>query len=162
MIVPAAAALLLALCVSEAQPGVLLARPAAPAHYSFSYGVSDASTGDAKAQQETRSGGVVKGSYSLIEPDGSRRTVQYFADPVHGFNAVVHREPAVAAAAPVAVAVPKAVLAPAAPVALAYKQALAPALAYKQAYVVPKLPYYQHAASASSTTVLGPHASYSY
>lgn len=27
--------------------------------------------------------------YSLIEPDGSRRTVDYTADPVNGFNAVV-------------------------------------------------------------------------
>lgn len=62
----------------------------------------DALTGDAKNQQETRSGDVVQGSYSLIEPDGSRRTVEYTADPIHGFNAVVNREPqAVAVAAKV-------------------------------------------------------------
>lgn len=50
-------------------------------------------TGDAKNQQETRSGDVVQGSYSLIDADGFRRTVDYTADPVHGFNAEVRREP---------------------------------------------------------------------
>lgn len=29
------------------------------------------------------------GQYSLVEPDGSIRTVDYTADPIHGFNAVV-------------------------------------------------------------------------
>ena len=58
------------------------------------YLFQDALTGDAKSQQETRSGDVVQGSYSLIEPDGTRRTVEYTADPHNGFNAVVHREPA--------------------------------------------------------------------
>lgn len=61
--------------------------------YSFSYDVQDALTGDSKNQHETRSGDVVQGSYSLVEPDGTRRTVEYTADPVNGFNAVVHREP---------------------------------------------------------------------
>lgn len=55
--------------------------------------VQDTLTGDAKSQQETRSGDVVQGRYSLIEPDGTRRVVDYTADPVHGFNAVVNREP---------------------------------------------------------------------
>lgn len=31
------------------------------------------------------------GQYSLVEPDGSVRTVDYTADPVHGFNAVVSK-----------------------------------------------------------------------
>ncbi|XP_030380343.1 larval cuticle protein A2B [Scaptodrosophila lebanonensis] len=71
--------------------------------YSFSYDVHDGSTGDVKSQQETRSGDVVQGAYSLIEADGTRRIVEYTADPVHGFNAVVHREGAVVkAVAPVA------------------------------------------------------------
>lgn len=61
--------------------------------YSFSYDVQDALTGDSKNQHESRSGDVVQGSYSLVEPDGTRRTVEYTADPVNGFNAVVHREP---------------------------------------------------------------------
>ncbi|XP_071448728.1 cuticle protein 7-like [Hetaerina americana] len=58
--------------------------------YTFSYSVADAYTGDTKDQQETRNGDVVHGSYSLVEPDGNRRTVEYTADPVAGFNAVVH------------------------------------------------------------------------
>nr|CAD7200823.1 unnamed protein product [Timema douglasi] len=84
--------------------------PDAPAHYSFSYGVNDAHTGDSKSQHESREGDVVQGSYSLVEPDGTRRTVDYTADPHNGFNAVVHREPAVhyaaKAVAPVAYAAP--------------------------------------------------------
>ncbi|KAI4501208.1 hypothetical protein M0802_003581 [Mischocyttarus mexicanus] len=75
--------------------------------YSFSYSVADGLTGDNKAQEETRSGDVVQGSYSLIEPDGSRRIVSYAADPINGFNAVVQKDPSVtvtktAVAAPVA------------------------------------------------------------
>ncbi|CAB0000011.1 unnamed protein product [Nesidiocoris tenuis] len=60
--------------------------------YKFSYGVADPHTGDIKSQTEIRSGDVVKGSYSLVEPDGSKRIVEYTADPHNGFNAVVHRE----------------------------------------------------------------------
>lgn len=60
--------------------------------YQFAYNVQDAITGDSKVQEESREGNVVKGSYSLIEPDGSRRTVNYFADPVNGFNAIVQRD----------------------------------------------------------------------
>jgi hypothetical protein len=67
--------------------------PDAYPQYSFGYSVQDALTGDSKTQYETREGGVVKGSYSLVEPDGTTRTVEYTADPVHGFNAVVHRQP---------------------------------------------------------------------
>lgn len=59
--------------------------------YQFAYSVQDPVTGDAKSQEETRDGDVVRGSYSLVEPDGSLRTVTYTADPVSGFNAVVSR-----------------------------------------------------------------------
>lgn len=48
-------------------------------------------TGDVKSQHETRDGGNVKGQYSLVEADGSIRTVDYTADDVHGFNAVVSK-----------------------------------------------------------------------
>lgn len=57
-------------------------------------------------QVESRSGDVVQGSYSLTEPDGTRRTVDYVADPVNGFNAVVRKEPLAVAAAPAAYAAP--------------------------------------------------------
>lgn len=75
--------------------------------YSYAYDIQDVLTGDSKSQKESRQGDTVTGSYSLIEPDGTRRTVEYTADPHNGFNAVVHREPAhqkaiVAAPAPAA------------------------------------------------------------
>ncbi|XP_026471431.1 cuticle protein 8-like [Ctenocephalides felis] len=62
--------------------------------YSFKYGVNDYHTGDVKSQHETRDGDVVKGQYSLVEADGSVRTVDYTADKHNGFNAIVHRTPA--------------------------------------------------------------------
>uniref|UniRef100_A0A171ALA6 Cuticular protein RR-2 motif n=1 Tax=Triatoma infestans TaxID=30076 RepID=A0A171ALA6_TRIIF len=76
--------------------------------YQFDYSVHDAHTGDVKHQSESRDGDVVHGSYSLVEPDGSKRVVEYTADPHNGFNAVVHRTPnahpgVAVAAAPVAV-----------------------------------------------------------
>ena len=94
-----------------ARAGALPAAPAVLAkledfdpapHYSFAYDVQDSITGDSKAQYETRNGDLVQGSYSLIEADGTRRIVDYTADDVNGFNAVVNREPAVAVAPVVA------------------------------------------------------------
>ncbi|XP_072936605.1 uncharacterized protein, partial [Epargyreus clarus] len=72
---------------------------------SFSYGVSDPHTGDVKSQSETRSGGNVVGQYSLLESDGTRRTVDYAANAHTGFNAVVRKDPAIVAA-PAVVAAP--------------------------------------------------------
>ncbi|EZA53050.1 Cuticle protein [Ooceraea biroi] len=80
--------------------------------------------GDNKAQEETRDGDVVQGSYSLIEPDGGRRVVSYAADPINGFNAVVQRDPSITvktaavAAAPI---VAPSVIAAAAPAAVAVR-----------------------------------------
>ncbi|CAG9814353.1 unnamed protein product [Phaedon cochleariae] len=59
--------------------------------YQYNYGVADAVTGDQKSQHEARDGGAVKGSYSLVEPDGSVRVVDYVADDVNGFQAVVKK-----------------------------------------------------------------------
>lgn len=73
--------------------------------YTYGYNVRDSVTGDFKSQVESRDGGVVRGSYSLIEADGSRRIVDYIADPVNGFNAIVRKEPLVVKAVPVAPAV---------------------------------------------------------
>ncbi|CAG9560612.1 unnamed protein product [Danaus chrysippus] len=79
--------------------------------YQFNYGVADGHTGDQKSQWESRDGDVVKGQYSLVEADGTIRTVNYSADDHNGFNAVVSRQghaahPATAAVAhaPVAIA----------------------------------------------------------
>ncbi|XP_046970573.1 cuticle protein 7-like [Vanessa cardui] len=60
-------------------------------NYEFNYAVNDPSTGDNKAQWEKREGDVVRGAYSLVEPDGNVRIVEYTADAVRGFNAVVKR-----------------------------------------------------------------------
>nr|CAH7735894.1 unnamed protein product [Callosobruchus chinensis] len=105
----------------------------APAQYDFGYSVHDPHTGDIKEQHENREGDVVKGSYSFVEADGTKRIVEYTADKHNGFNAIVHREgtstvsaavPAIAkysapvvakVAAPVAYAAPIAKFAYAAP-----------------------------------------------
>ncbi|CAG9784967.1 unnamed protein product [Diatraea saccharalis] len=57
--------------------------------YAYEYGVNDPHTGDIKQQKEERDGEVVKGQYSLVEPDGSVRTVDYVADWETGFHADV-------------------------------------------------------------------------
>jgi Insect cuticle protein len=57
--------------------------------YAFEYGVNDPHTGDNKHQKEERDGDVVKGQYSLVEPDGNVRTVDYYADWETGFHATV-------------------------------------------------------------------------
>ncbi|KOX72793.1 Cuticle protein, partial [Melipona quadrifasciata] len=99
--------------------------------YSYAYNVHDSLTGDAKSQQETRDGDVVQGSYSLVEADGTTRIVDYVADPVNGFNAVVRKE---AAAAPIVAAAPVAKIA-AAPVA--YAAPVAKIAAAPVAYAAP-------------------------
>ncbi|XP_026739711.1 cuticle protein 7-like [Trichoplusia ni] len=58
--------------------------------YDFSYSVADPHTGDHKSQHESRNGDSVHGYYSLAQPDGSIRKVEYTADAHNGFNAVVH------------------------------------------------------------------------
>lgn len=60
-------------------------------HYAYAYSVNDHYTGDSKSQHESRTGNVVRGQYSVTDPDGSRRTVDYTADPHNGFNAIVQR-----------------------------------------------------------------------
>ncbi|XP_049866395.1 uncharacterized protein LOC126367050 [Pectinophora gossypiella] len=57
--------------------------------YAYEYSVNDPHTGDIKQQKEERDGEVVKGQYSLVEPDGSVRTVKYVADWETGFHADV-------------------------------------------------------------------------
>ncbi|CAG4935618.1 unnamed protein product [Colias eurytheme] len=111
--------------VASAVPVVPVAKLAyaeaeAPAHYDFQYSVHDEHTGDIKQQQESRAGDAVHGSYSLVQPDGVHRIVEYTSDHASGFNAVVRYEgtpiPA-PAPAKIAYAAPVAKLAYAAPVA---------------------------------------------
>jgi hypothetical protein len=65
--------------------------------YAYEYSVDDSYTGDKKSQKEERDGEVVKGEYSLVEPDGSIRTVTYYADWDNGFFANVSKTPAAGA-----------------------------------------------------------------
>ncbi|CAH0384924.1 unnamed protein product [Bemisia tabaci] len=102
-----------------AAPAYKAAEPVYPdAHpaYKFAYDINDPSTYDVKSQEEERDGDYVKGSYTLVEADGSRRVVTY-ADNGYGFEAVVHKE---GGAHPASYA-PK-YAAPAYPVAPAYKK----------------------------------------
>ncbi|XP_050544644.1 larval cuticle protein A2B-like [Daktulosphaira vitifoliae] len=67
-----------------------------PSPYHFGYAVKDTHTNDIKTHQETSDGhGTVTGSYSLVEPDGSTRLVEYTADHIHGFQAKVKKIPPV-------------------------------------------------------------------
>lgn len=61
--------------------------------YSYGYDIQDKLTGDEKSLHETRDGDVVKGRYSFVEADGQKRTVDYTADSVRGFNAIISRQP---------------------------------------------------------------------
>uniref|UniRef100_A0A182RUG1 Uncharacterized protein n=4 Tax=Myzomyia TaxID=59140 RepID=A0A182RUG1_ANOFN len=115
--------------------------------YSYNYGVHDSLTGDVKSQVESRDGDVVKGQYSLVEPDGSVRTVDYTADDVNGFNAVVSKSaPSVHAKTVVAHAAP-AVVAHAAPAVVAHAPAVYQAPAVYASHAAPAV-YASHAAPA--------------
>ncbi|XP_065163329.1 cuticle protein 19-like [Atheta coriaria] len=114
-----------------------------PAKYQFKYGVHDTHTHDIKEQEESRDGDVVKGYYSLLQPDGRTRIVHYTADKHNGFQAQVeysghadHPEVQHKAivAAPV---VHKAIVA--APV---YKTVAAPVYKTAPVYKVPAYPHF--------------------
>lgn len=117
---------------------------ATPAKYNFAYDVSNAYTGDYKSQTEERNGDYVKGQYTVVEPDGTKRVVDYTADGQNGFNAVVSKEGHVApvSASNYAAAAPV-YKTPAAPVYRA-----APALVYRAAPGYSKT-YKQSAVSAA-------------
>ncbi|XP_059611741.1 cuticle protein 21-like [Phlebotomus argentipes] len=138
----------------------LLAKPAAPLllkkefetidpnpQYSFAYDIKDALTGDIKNQQETLDNGVIKGQYSLIEPDGRQRIVDYIADPINGFNADVKY--AGAAIAPAQPALIKTYATPA-----IAKATLTPALA--AAAYIKTAPAYASAAYIKTAPALAP------
>ncbi|KAJ0175038.1 hypothetical protein K1T71_009179 [Dendrolimus kikuchii] len=71
---------------------VIYSEPEAPAQYEFAYSVRDDHTGDIKEQKEARNGDAVQGFYSLVQPDGVHRIVEYTSDKVNGFNANVRYE----------------------------------------------------------------------
>jgi hypothetical protein len=47
--------------------------------YAFEYGVNDPTTGDVKHQREERDGEIVRGQYSLVEPDGESQLLSAFS-----------------------------------------------------------------------------------
>ncbi|XP_025417761.1 cuticle protein 7-like [Sipha flava] len=60
--------------------------------YHFQYAVHDPLTGDEKSHNEVSDGhGTVTGTYTVVEPDGSKRVVEYTADDEHGFRAQVKK-----------------------------------------------------------------------
>ena len=112
--------------------------------YKFAYDVQDAISGDSKHQVEERDGDVVHGEYSLIDSDGFKRTVQYTADPVNGFKAVVNREPLTV----------KTVLAPAA------VKTVAPVAHYTAPAVVKTVAPVTHYSAPGLTNYVAPVAHY--
>lgn len=57
--------------------------------YDFAYAIDDAASGLVTDRWEEKRGGVVKGAYSLLEPGGNVRTVDYQVDGGGGFKAIV-------------------------------------------------------------------------
>ncbi|CAH1173772.1 unnamed protein product [Phaedon cochleariae] len=129
--------------------------------YSYGYDVQDGLTGDSKSQVESRDGDVVHGSYSLTDADGLRRTVDYTADPINGFNAVVRREPLAAKAIVAAPALAK-VAAPVAIAAPAIARYAAPVshLAYSAPAIAPAHVAYAAAPAHVSYAAAPAHVSY--
>ncbi|KNC34799.1 Pupal cuticle protein Edg-84A [Lucilia cuprina] len=168
-----------AACLAVASAGVIPAAPLAAVaqveeydphpQYSYGYDVKDAISGDSKTAVETRDGGFVKGQYSLNDADGYRRIVDYTSDPINGFNAVVRREPLVAAVAAPVVAAPapvvKAAPVVAAPAAVPFTYAAAPVAApftYAAAPVVKAATPYVAGPAVVKTTFASPLISYAY
>ncbi|KAJ8729167.1 hypothetical protein PYW08_000748 [Mythimna loreyi] len=143
--------------VAAAQCSVVPVAPVDTDYTHFAYDVADPNTGDFKSQVETRVGGNVAGQYSLLDADGTKRTVDYTADDVNGFNAVVRKDAAVVsapvvAAAPAVVAAAPAVVAArtvAAPAVVAARTVAAPAVVATRTYAAPA--YY--AARVAAPTV---------
>nr|XP_053647850.1 cuticle protein 8-like isoform X2 [Cherax quadricarinatus] len=57
--------------------------------YNFAYGVKDDYKGTDFSQNEESDGKTVKGSYTVLLPDGRKQTVNYVADDYGGFRAEV-------------------------------------------------------------------------
>ncbi|XP_034486372.1 larval cuticle protein A2B [Drosophila innubila] len=169
--------ILFAACIAVASAGVVpVATPLAAVaqveeydphpQYTYGYDVKDALSGDSKTQVETRDGDIVQGQYSLNDADGYRRIVDYTADPINGFNAVVRREPLVAAVAAAPVVAAPAPVVRAAPLAaaapFAYAAAPAPIVAAAPAPIVKAAPLVAAGPAIVKTQFASPLISYAY
>nr|AWK28350.1 cuticular protein [Nilaparvata lugens] len=138
----------------------------APAKYSFEYAVKDEHTGDIKSQHEVREGDSVKGYYTLVQPDGKKRIVEYTSEHKDGFNAIVHYEGEAKAYAPAPKYAPAPVYKYVAP-APVYKY-VAPAPVYKYSAPAPVYKYSAPSYSApkhaayTTTSFHTPHFSYKF
>ncbi|XP_045464084.1 adult-specific cuticular protein ACP-22-like isoform X2 [Harmonia axyridis] len=63
----------------------------APPHYHWDYAVHDLKHHDIKSQHETRDHDQTKGVYTLLQPDGRKRIVEYVAGK-HGVDYKVRYE----------------------------------------------------------------------
>ncbi|KAJ2954800.1 hypothetical protein O0L34_g3107 [Tuta absoluta] len=82
------------ICAARSVYGIIVKDPFPTGEeYKYWYEVQDPTTGDSKRLHEERQGDAVTGSYSVLDPDGTRRTVLYTADPYSGFKAVIVQEP---------------------------------------------------------------------
>ena len=72
-----------------------------PAEYAYEYAVHDDHTNDIHSHKESRKGDLTQGEYSLVEADGTIRTVKYHVDGKSGFVAeVTHTGTPIVHAAP--------------------------------------------------------------
>jgi hypothetical protein len=60
--------------------------------YDYRYAVDDPVSGVINDRWEHRHGEYVKGAYSVLEPDGKVRTVDYEVDGPKGFHAVIRTQ----------------------------------------------------------------------
>ena len=60
--------------------------------YNYNYVIQSADTYDEKSHSESRKDNITIGEFSLIQPDGLRRTHRYFASPGEGFQVEVKYE----------------------------------------------------------------------
>jgi hypothetical protein len=60
--------------------------------YHYRYAVDDPTSGVVNDRWEHRQGEYVKGAYSVLEPDGQLRIVDYEVDGSKGFHAVVRTQ----------------------------------------------------------------------
>jgi len=61
--------------------------------YQFGFDVKDDEYTNYQNRKEVRDGGIIQGSYTVVDSDGFIRTVKYTAHPKDGFKAEVIREP---------------------------------------------------------------------
>ncbi|XP_041982860.1 larval cuticle protein A2B-like [Aricia agestis] len=82
-------------CVVYGYAIIVTDAPPVKPEYKYSYEIVDPTTGDTKSLHEIKHGNVVTGSYSVVDPDGTKRIVDYTADAKHGFQAVIRSEPTI-------------------------------------------------------------------